>query len=239
MLVVAENVRKSYRGSGGRPSVEVLHDVSIEVRAGEFVSVVGPSGSGKSTLLYCLAGLEPVSGGSVRLVGTDIGSLNRSQIARLRRDQVGFVFQSYNLLPSLSVRENVEVQARLAGRRVPRAEIDASLQSVGLESFANARPASLSGGQQQRTAIARALVARPRVLFADEPTGALDAVAGSEVIRLLRQTVTDERAVVMVTHDPEAAARTDRVLVIRDGRVHREMVRPSARDVFRAVERAA
>ncbi|WP_218003772.1 ABC transporter ATP-binding protein [Herbiconiux solani] len=219
--------------------MEILHDVSIEVQEGEFVSVVGPSGSGKSTLLYCLAGLEPVSSGSVSLVGTDIASLSRSQIARLRRDQVGFVFQSYNLLPSLSVRENVEMQARLAGRRVPRGEIDASLQSVGLESFGNARPASLSGGQQQRTAIARALVARPRVLFADEPTGALDAVAGTEVIGLLRQTVTDERAVVMVTHDPEAAARTDRVLVMRDGRVHREMVRPSARDVFRAVEHAA
>ena len=239
MLVVAENLRKSYRAANGRSEVEVLHGVSIEVRAGEFVSVVGPSGSGKSTLLYCLAGLEPATSGSVHLAGSDLATLSRSRIARLRRDQVGFVFQAYNLLPSLSVRENVEIQARLAGRRVARAEIDESLRSVGLESYGSARPGSLSGGQQQRTAIARALVARPRVLFADEPTGALDAVAGAEVIRLLRETVTSERAVVMVTHDPEAASTTDRVLVMRDGRVHRELERPSARDVFRAVEHAA
>ncbi|WP_382303610.1 ABC transporter ATP-binding protein [Herbiconiux sp. UC225_62] len=239
MLVVAENLRKSYRAANGGSSVEVLHDVSIRVRAGEFVSVVGPSGSGKSTLLYCLAGLEPVTSGSVRLAGSDLATLSRSRTARLRRDHVGFVFQAYNLLPSLSVRENVEIQARLAGRRVPRAEIDESLRSVGLESYGSAHPGTLSGGQQQRTAIARALVARPSVLFADEPTGALDAVAGAEVIRLLRETVTSERAVVMVTHDPEAASKTDRVLVMRDGRVHREMVQPSARDVFRAVEQAA
>lgn len=239
MLVVAQNVKKSYRAPNGRSSVEVLHDVSIEIRSGEFVSVVGPSGSGKSTLLYCLAGLESVSSGLVRLAGNDLSKLNRSRIARLRREQVGFVFQAYNLLPSLTVRENVEIQARLAGRRVPRAEIDASLRSVGLDSFGSARPGTLSGGQQQRTAIARALVARPQVLFADEPTGALDAVGGAEVIRLLRETVTDERAVVMVTHDPEAASKTDRVLVMRDGRIHRELLRPSAREVFRAVEDAA
>jgi len=239
MLVEATNVSKNYRSANGRSSVEVLHDVSLAVRAGEFVSIVGPSGSGKSTLLYCLAGLEPVSRGSVRLTGNDLATLNRAGIARLRRSSVGFVFQAYNLLPSLTVRENVEIQARLAGRRVQRKEVDTSLRSVGLEHLGDARPGSLSGGQQQRTAIARALVAQPYVLFADEPTGALDAVAGGEVIRLLRKTVTSDRAVVMVTHDAEAASKTDRVLVMRDGRIHRELLKPTAQGVFEAVEAAA
>jgi putative ABC transport system ATP-binding protein len=239
MLVEAEAVVKTYPGVSGAAAAEVLHGVSLAVGEGEFVAIVGPSGSGKSTLLYCLAGLEPVTAGTVRLDGVDLAGLGRGQAAKLRRERLGFVFQAYNLLPALTVRENVEIQARLAGRRFAAGDVDAGLRAVGLEDWGARRPATLSGGQQQRTAIARALFAQPRVIFADEPTGALDAVAAAEVIRLLRATVDAERAVVMVTHDPEAAAQADRVLVLRGGMVHRELQHPSPAEVFAAVEQAA
>ncbi|GAA0490154.1 ABC transporter ATP-binding protein [Paractinoplanes deccanensis] len=213
----------------------VLRGVSLRVDPGEFLAVVGPSGSGKSTLLYCMSGLEPATSGSVRILGRDLGSLRRGALAGLRRDHVGFVFQAYNLIPSLTARENVALPARLARRRIDAAEIDRALADVGLAGHAAHRPAALSGGQQQRVAIARVLAVRPDVVFADEPTGALDTSSGAQVLDLLAKVPADGRSVVMVTHDLSAAARADRVVVLRDGLVHRELARPSAAEVFAAL----
>ncbi|BCY11617.1 ABC transporter ATP-binding protein [Actinoplanes sp. L3-i22] len=228
-IVAVEGLTKSFDDG------PVLRGVSLGVAPGEFLSIVGPSGSGKSTLLYCMSGLEPATTGTVRLLGTPIGSLSRGALARLRRDHLGFVFQSYNLIPSLSARDNVALPARLARRGISAADVDRALDRVGLADRAAALPSALSGGQQQRVAIARALALRPDVLFADEPTGALDTAAGVQVLELLVAFAGEGRAVVMVTHDLQAAARADRVLVLRDGVVHRELVSPSAGAVFAAV----
>jgi putative ABC transport system ATP-binding protein len=233
----AVDVAKSFRpggGSGGEP-VEVLHGISLTVAAGEMVSVVGPSGSGKSTLLYCLAGLERPSRGSVRIGGVDTTALSARRLAQLRRSSIGFVFQSYNLIPSLTAAQNVALPARLARRAVTPGEVVEALAAVGLAELADAKPPSLSGGQQQRVAIARALFARPGILFADEPTGALDAASGRVVLDLLRGVRDAGSAVLMVTHDLESAARADRAVVIRDGRVHQELAAPSAEQLFDAV----
>ena len=234
-LVEADDVGKSFPGTDGAADTPVLRGVSLSVHHGELVAVVGPSGSGKSTLLYCLSGLEPTTSGSVSIAGTTLGSLSRSRLARLRRDHVGFVFQSYNLIASLTARENVALPARLARRGVSSAEVDAALARVGLSERAGYRPAALSGGQQQRVAIARVLAARPDVVFADEPTGALDTAAGAEVLSLLRLAAQEGSAVVMVTHDLAAAARADRVLVLRDGSLAAELIRPDVDQVFAAV----
>jgi len=220
----------------GRPA---LAGVSLSVGAGEFVAVVGPSGSGKSTLLYCLSGLEVPTSGRVLVAGTDLASLRGTRAARFRREHIGFVFQSYNLLPALSVRENVGLPARLAGHPVSRTAVDDALEVVGLAGLGGAAPSTLSGGQQQRVAIARVLLAEPPVVFADEPTGALDAVSGDRVLAELRTLAGRGRTVVMVTHDLEAATRADRVLVLRDGALHAELVAPTARAVFDAVAAAA
>ncbi|BBH68626.1 ABC transporter ATP-binding protein [Actinoplanes sp. OR16] len=228
-LIEVGNLGKSF---GDAP---VLRDVSLTVDAGEFLAIVGPSGSGKSTLLYCMSGLEPATTGEVRILGTPLGPLGRGRLARLRRDHLGFVFQSYNLIPSLSARDNVALPARLARRRISDADVDRALADVGLAEKAHARPAELSGGQQQRVAIARALALRPDVLFADEPTGALDTAAGNQVLDLLATVVAAGRSVVMVTHDLQAAARADRVLVLRDGAVHRELKHPQAAGIFAAM----
>ncbi|MFI1992909.1 ABC transporter ATP-binding protein [Actinoplanes sp. NPDC020271] len=214
---------------------EVLRGVSLSVAPGEFLAIVGPSGSGKSTLLYCMSGLEPATSGSVRILGTTLGTLSRGGLAELRRDHLGFVFQSYNLIPSLTARDNVALPARLARRGISGADIDRALAEVGLADRADARPSALSGGQQQRVAIARALALRPDVLFADEPTGALDTTAGEQVLDLIGKVVADGRSVVMVTHDLRAAARADRVLVLRDGVVHRELDHPDAAAIFTAM----
>ncbi|GIF23584.1 putative ABC transport system ATP-binding protein [Actinoplanes tereljensis] len=229
MIIEVDRLSKSF---GDTP---VLRDVSLAVAPGEFVAIVGPSGSGKSTLLYCMSGLEPATSGSVRILGTPIGPLSRSALARLRRDHLGFVFQSYNLIPSLSARDNVALPARLARRGISAADVDRALAEVGLADRAAARPSALSGGQQQRVAIARALALRPDVVFADEPTGALDTAAGVQVLDLLGKVVADGRSVVMVTHDLQAAARADRVLVLRDGALHRELARPTAAGIFAAM----
>ncbi|MDP4332660.1 ABC transporter ATP-binding protein [Curtobacterium sp. A7_M15] len=235
-VVRARDIEHAYPG---REAVPVLRGVSLDVRRGEMLAVVGPSGSGKSTLLACLSGLERPLRGAVEIEGTDIGSLSRQRSARFRRGRVGFVFQSYNLIPALTARENVALPARLAKRPADRRTVDAALDAVGMLGDAHRYPDAMSGGQQQRVAIARTLVARPRVLFADEPTGALDTVAGGAVLDLLRQTASGERSVVMVTHDLAAAARADRVVVLRDGVVHAELVAPDVDALFDAVERAA
>lgn len=235
-LIRAQDLHKTFPGTERKgPRVPVLRGISLDVHAGEMVAVVGPSGSGKSTLLYCLSGLEPCDSGSVRLAGQDIGALGRSALSALRRRHVGFVFQSYNLIPSLTARENVALPARLARRQASRSDVDAALAEVGLTERARHRPGQLSGGQQQRVAIARVLAMRPDIVFADEPTGSLDTATGAEVLRLLRATAGDGRAVVVVTHDLEAAALADRVLVLRDGLLHSELRHPTPERVLEAI----
>lgn len=238
-LIHTANLQKTFPGAGPKePRVPVLRGISLKVPPGEMVSIVGPSGSGKSTLLYCLSGLEPYDAGSVHLTGRELGTLSRGALATLRRKQVGFVFQSYNLIPSLTARENIALPARLARRTADRASIDRALADVGLADRAGHRPGQLSGGQQQRVAIARVLAIRPNVVFADEPTGSLDTATGSDVLRLLRAAAGDGRSVIVVTHDLEAAALADRVLVLRDGLIHRELHRPSPEQVLEAITHA-
>ncbi|KJL26877.1 Macrolide export ATP-binding/permease protein MacB [Microbacterium azadirachtae] len=235
-LIHAENLHKTFSSAGVKePRVPVLRGISLDVQPGEMVSIVGPSGSGKSTLLYCLSGLEPADSGVVRLAGRELGTLGRGALATLRRKHVGFVFQSFNLIPSLTARENIALPARLARRRANRASIYRALADVGLADRGGHRPGQLSGGQQQRVAIARVLAMRPDIVFADEPTGSLDTATGSDVLRLLRAAAGDGRSVVVVTHDLEAAALADRVLVLRDGLIHSELRRPTPEQVLEAI----
>jgi putative ABC transport system ATP-binding protein len=225
--VELNGVTKTY-GAGAR-RVAALDRFDITFPAATFTAVMGPSGSGKSTLLHCAAGLDRASSGEVVIDGTPINGLSERALTKLRRARVGFVFQSFNLIAALTAAQNVALPLRLAGRRPPAGEVTTMLTEVGLADRADHRPAELSGGQQQRVAIARALVTRPAVLFADEPTGALDAASGREVLRLLRESVDrHDQTIVMVTHDPFAAAHADRVLFLADGRVVDELHRPSA-----------
>ncbi|MGI5238123.1 ABC transporter ATP-binding protein [Dactylosporangium sp. CA-139066] len=213
-------------------SVTALDAVTLGFARGTFTAVMGPSGSGKSTLLQAAAGLERPTAGTVRIAGTDLGTLSETRLTLLRRERIGFVFQSFNLLSSLSAEQNVALPLRLAGRRPARREVRAVLAAVGLADRARHRPAELSGGQQQRVAIARAIITRPDVLFADEPTGALDSTTGREVLALLRSMVDGQgQTIVMVTHDPFAAAHADRVVFLADGRVAGEMAAPTPQGV--------
>ena len=235
-LISAVGLSRSFRGPGEREAI-VLDDITVSVPRGEFVTIVGPSGSGKSTLLQCLSGLDSPTSGSVRIDGTDLATLRGDALARFRRDHLGFVFQSYNLIPALTAFDNVALPLRLASGSLDRSAVHDALAAVGLSDVARQRPGQLSGGQQQRVAIARTIVTAPDVVFADEPTGALDSESGARVLALLQGAATGSRSVVMVTHDLEAAARGDRVLVLRDGRLHRELVAPTAADVLQAVSR--
>lgn len=216
--IAAVDVRKAY--TVGDRDVEILHGVSLEVRTAEIVAVMGPSGSGKSTLMYCLAGLEAPTSGGVRLAGHPLERLSRADLARMRRSQVGFVFQSYNLIPTLTASENVELPYTLGKRRPPAGLVAETLAKVGLTDRAGARPPSMSGGEQQRVALARVLAQQPEVIFADEPTGALDTRTGELVLaELVSIGHTPGRSVLVVTHDPKVAATCDRVLFMRDGLV--------------------
>ncbi|GAA3448849.1 ABC transporter ATP-binding protein [Dactylosporangium matsuzakiense] len=200
--------------------VRALDEVSIDFAAGSFTAIMGPSGSGKSTLLQCAAGLDRPTSGRVVLDGHDLTALSERRLTRLRRDRIGFVFQGFNLLPALTAKQNVGLPLRLAGRRADAATVQRGLAAVGLAERGGHRPHELSGGQQQRVAIARALVTAPAVLFADEPTGALDSASGQDVLRLLRDLVdTHGQTIILVTHDPTAAAHADRVLHMVDGRL--------------------
>ncbi|WP_083983319.1 ABC transporter ATP-binding protein [Actinomadura hibisca] len=229
-VAVASGVTKVYGTGDG--AVAALRGVSAEVRRGQFTAIMGPSGSGKSTFLHCLAGLDAVSGGSVLIGGVDITALSRTRLTRLRRDRLGFVFQSFNLLPMLTAEENIRLTGRLAGRRADRQWFDTVVDALGLRERLGHRPSELSGGQQQRVAVARALLTRPEVLFADEPTGNLDSRAGAEVLGFLRQAVDGYgQTVVMVTHDPAAAAHADRVLFLADGRIVDELASPGIDEV--------
>lgn len=209
--------------------VRALDGVSCALPAGSWTAVMGPSGSGKSTFLHCAAGLEQVSSGQVQLGGTDITAMPERELTALRRREIGFVFQSFNLIGSLTAEQNVALPLRLAGQQPSRRVVRDVLASVGLGDRMRHRPRELSGGQQQRVAIARAMVTRPAVLFADEPTGALDTASARLVLGLLRAMVDGHgQSIVMVTHDPAAAASADSVLFLRDGQIVDEMTAPSA-----------
>ncbi|MFE6409945.1 ABC transporter ATP-binding protein [Streptomyces sp. NPDC057837] len=224
--------RVTKRYGRGPDAVVALDDVSTGIAAGGFTAVMGPSGSGKSTFLHCAAGLDRPTSGTVHLGGQDLGELDEKQLTRLRRTRVGFVFQAFNLLPSLTVEQNVTLPLRLAGAAADQDAVHGVTAAVGLTGLLGRRPAELSGGQQQRVAIARALITRPEVIFADEPTGALDPDTAEEILALLRQAVTDlHQTVVMVTHDPVAAQHTDEVLFLAGGRLVRRMEAPSAAEV--------
>ncbi|GIE93477.1 ABC transporter ATP-binding protein [Paractinoplanes rishiriensis] len=217
-MVSLSDVRMEYET--GPQRVTALAGVTEELPAGTFTAIMGPSGSGKSTLLHCAAGLERPTAGEVEIDGVPLGGLDETGLTVLRRERVGFVFQTFNLISSLTAEQNVALPARLAGRRIGPGELSAALAQVGLSDRARHRPVELSGGQQQRVAIARALVTRPAVLFADEPTGALDGVTSRQVLALMRSLVDEQgQTIVMVTHDPVAAAVADQVLLLTDGRV--------------------
>ena len=223
------NVTRIY-GSGDT-RVVALDDVTVEFPSGSWTAVMGPSGSGKSTLLHSAGGLEEVTSGQVLVDGQDITNASDATLTRLRRTVVSFIFQNFNLLGSLTAEQNVAMPLKLAGRRRSRLEVQAVLTQVGLGDRLSHKPRELSGGQQQRVAIARAIVTNPTVLLADEPTGALDSNAARTVLGMLRSMVNDGQTIVMVTHDPVAAAGADQVLFLSDGRVIDQMVRPSAREV--------
>jgi putative ABC transport system ATP-binding protein len=228
--VALRDVRKVYgRGEG---AVVALNGVSVGLPAGSFTAVMGPSGSGKSTFLNVAAGLDRPTAGRVTLGETDLGRLSERRLTILRRERIGFVFQSFNLLPSLTVGQNIALPLRLDGHHPRRSSVGEVAARVGLQNRLRHRPSELSGGQQQRVAIARALVTRPEVVFADEPTGALDTRTGLEVLALLREVVdADGHTVVMVTHDPVAAAHADRVILLADGRLAGTLDAPSADQV--------
>jgi putative ABC transport system ATP-binding protein len=219
-------------GEGGA-QVNALDGVSVDIGAGEFTAVMGPSGSGKSTLMHCLAALDNPTSGDVVIGEVSLADLNDKALTELRRDRIGFVFQAFNLVPTLSAEENILLPLSIAGRKPDPAWYDIVIDAVGLRDRLKHRPNEMSGGQQQRVACARALVSRPQIVFADEPTGNLDSVASAEVLGFLRRSVTDfGQTVVMVTHDPIAAAYTDRVVFLADGRVVDEMRDPTSDSVL-------
>ena len=221
--------RRFGRGDAG---VAALHQVSVSIQRGTFTAVMGPSGSGKSTLLHCAAGLDRPDAGEVYLGGTRLSGLTETDLTKLRRSRVGFVFQSFNLLAALTVQENVTLPFRLAGVRPEKGWVDEVIERVGLAGRARRRPGELSGGQQQRVAIARAVAPRPDVIFADEPTGALDLQAAREILCLLREAVDAVgQTVVMVTHDPAAASYADRALILTDGTVVDTLERPTVAQI--------
>jgi putative ABC transport system ATP-binding protein len=212
----------------GETAVVALDRVDIGFRAAEFTAIMGPSGSGKSTLMHCMAGLDSVTEGSVRIGDIDLAGLKDKELTTLRRDRLGFIFQSFNLIPTLTAKENITLPLDLAGRRPDDEWLSSLIDAVGLADRLDHRPSELSGGQQQRVACARALAGRPDLVFADEPTGNLDSRSGAEVLAFLRRSVDEfGQSVVMVTHDPKAAAHADRVIFLADGRIVDDMTEPT------------
>ena len=232
------DLTKTY-GSGDA-LVRALDHVSLDLYAGEFTAVMGPSGSGKSTLMHCCAALDTADSGSVMIGDQDLSRMKDKALTRLRRDDIGFVFQSFNLVPTLTAGENITLPLAIAGRKPDQAWYDSVIATVNLADRLHHKPSELSGGQQQRVAVARALVSRPRIVFADEPTGNLDSQSGAEVLHLLRRSVDEHgQTVVMVTHDPVAAAYTDRVVFLADGRVVSEQRDPTRDTVLEAMAQMA
>jgi putative ABC transport system ATP-binding protein len=217
----------------GDTEVHALRDVSVEFEAGVFTAIMGPSGSGKSTLMQCMAGLDRLTSGEVYIAGLALSELSDKALTLLRREKIGFVFQAYNLIPTLTARENITLPLDLAGGKGDYDWVEEVINTLGLKDRAHHRPNELSGGQQQRVAVARALASRPDIIFGDEPTGNLDSRNGAEILNFLRKAVDElSQTIVMVTHDPVAAAYSDRVLFLADGRIVHELARPTADDVF-------
>jgi putative ABC transport system ATP-binding protein len=222
----------------GDALVHALAGVSVDLERGRLTAIMGPSGSGKSTLMHCMAGLDAPTSGQIIVDGTELGGLNDKALTRLRRDRLGFVFQAYNLVPTLTAAENITLPLDIAGREVDQAWFDQVVDTVNLRDRLNHRPNELSGGQQQRVACARALVSRPSIVFADEPTGNLDSRSSIEVLTFLRKSVDEfGQSIVIVTHDPSSASYADRVLFLADGRIVDEMARPTADMVLERMKR--
>ena len=226
--------RMSARAASGVGSIQLaaavtaLDDVTLNLYAGEFTAIMGPSGSGKSTLMHCAAGLDSVTAGTVTIGDVELTSLREKALTQVRRDRIGFIFQAFNLIPTLTAEENILLPLAIAGRKPDQAWFDQVVTTVGLKDRLSHRPGELSGGQQQRVACARALVSRPEIIFADEPTGNLDSTSGAEVLGFLRRSVDEfGQTIVMVTHDPGAASWTDRVVFLADGKVVDELRRPT------------
>jgi putative ABC transport system ATP-binding protein len=236
VAAMARNATKVY--GSGEALVRALDDVTVDFTSGHFTAIMGPSGSGKSTLMHCLAGLDTLSSGSVSIGNADLSKLNDRQLTQLRRDHVGFIFQSFNLVPTLSAIENITLPCALAGRKPDRAWLDQVVDTVGLRSRLSHRPSELSGGQQQRVAVARALASRPQIIFADEPTGNLDSRTGAEILSFMRTAVREfGQTIVMVTHDPIAAAYADRAVFLADGRIVDEIDAPTANTVLDRIKK--
>jgi len=234
-LVRAEKLVRRY--GDGDTAVEALGGVSLGIEAGRLTAIMGPSGSGKSTLMHLLAGLDVPTEGIVVVDGVDITKLSEKKLTLLRRETIGFVFQFFNLLPMLTAEENITLPLAIAGEKVDREWLEELLDTVGIKDRRNHRPAELSGGQQQRVAVARALITKPKVLFADEPTGNLDSSSSKEVLALLRRAVDEwGQTIVMVTHDAGAAAMADRILFIADGRIVRDLEESTAAEVLAAMQ---
>ena len=227
----AENATKVY--GKGMTAVTALNDVTVDFERGRFTTIMGPSGSGKSTLMHCVAGLDTLSSGRVLIGDTDLSRLNDKDLTVLRRTKVGFIFQAYNLVPTLNARENITLPLDLAGHDPDHGWFDTVVSAVGLGDRLTHRPSELSGGQQQRVAVARALASRPEIIFADEPTGNLDSRSGAEILAFMQKAVADfGQTIVMVTHDPVAAGYADRALFLNDGRIVDEMHGPTAERVL-------
>jgi len=238
VAAAAEQLVKSY--GSGETRVVALDHVDVEIARGAFTAIMGPSGSGKSTLMHCLAGLDSVNEGRIRVGEQEITGLKDKKLTRLRRDKIGFIFQAFNLLPTLNALENITLPMDIAGRKPDKQWLEQVIATVDLEGRLKHRPSELSGGQQQRVAVARALAAKPEIIFGDEPTGNLDSRSGAEMLGFLRRSVDElGQTVVMVTHDPVAAAYADRVLYLADGRIVDEMHRPTAEAVLDKMLRLA
>ena len=233
-VVLATNLTKTY--GAGKTSVVALKQVNVSFDRGTFTAIMGPSGSGKSTLMHCLAGLDRFDQGRVILGGVELGTLSDKKLTETRRDQIGFVFQSFNLIPTMDAKHNILLPLELAGRKPDMAYFDQLVQSLGIADRLTHRPSELSGGQQQRVAIARALMTRPEVVFADEPTGALDTKASTHLLQYLKICSAQlGQTIIMVTHDPKAAAVTDRALILVDGQIVNELHSPTVDSVNAAM----